>query len=708
MPVIQTYDQRTETPVGGVDGEQSLATPVADAVAREGQEQAQSVLSLKQQLNVTNAKRGDVQLTSGYNDILQNPTTGFFTTMRGEDALRNHDDVLARMKAHRDTIAATLKDPAEQRVFNQQADIQDAAYREQINAYTGAQHRSYQDAVSDSRVDANSRVVMSSGDPTWAKPNLTDPNAPPTPSQIAWEGIKGEVNAKAARAGLGPEYAAQELAQTRSKLLTGIVDAAIPSDAAHAAKLLADYGELIDPVSGAALKQKVALQRDNQVFPGIADAATTPGGGSVPTPNINPPKTGGLTEQATRAALATVAPGFTITSAGRTPGHNAAVGGVPTSRHLISAQAPNGLAYDVVPPSGMTTAQLTAKLKATGQPFAELLDEGDHVHVSWGAPKHGAPVTVAPTTADVDEYGMVPLDVARQRARDAALADDPNMNGNDLHKLDQQTRAVWGMKRSTIMEAHRSNFQSAIAVINAGGTYADLPVDVQAGLLPTQARSLQKISAQGGFPKHDDPVSLAALYAQRSNAPQDFMGSDLSKYATKLTNGSYREMLNAQLELRQNNGQPKPQQERVQNIMAVSKPLLDAAGIDPDAIGIKGNPVKIKQTNAQIGAFQGWMFQAADAWAKGHNGKEPDQGDLQVMAKQGMMMTHVWRGGVGGPESDVHLFETHTGDRYNVTPPPAAAKDITDRWARAHPNSPPLTPNQVGEAYKRGLAHGVY
>lgn len=55
----------------------------------------------------------------------------------------------------------------------------------------------------------------------------------------------------------------------------------------------------------------------------------------------------------------------------RTIGHNAEVGGVADSQHLI------GLALDLVPLSGATTSQLAAAIQRSG---LVAIDEGDHVH----------------------------------------------------------------------------------------------------------------------------------------------------------------------------------------------------------------------------------------------------------------------------------------------------------------------------------------
>jgi hypothetical protein len=75
-----------------------------------------------------------------------------------------------------------------------------------------------------------------------------------------------------------------------------------------------------------------------------------------------------------RAAIARMVPGVTFTSGPRSPARNRAAGGVPTSFHLSNR------AWDLVPPRGMSMAQLADTMRRQG---FRVLDEGDHVHVSW-------------------------------------------------------------------------------------------------------------------------------------------------------------------------------------------------------------------------------------------------------------------------------------------------------------------------------------
>lgn len=70
--------------------------------------------------------------------------------------------------------------------------------------------------------------------------------------------------------------------------------------------------------------------------------------------------------------------GAFITSAARTPEHNAKVGGVKNSYHLTTR---GGRARDIRKSPGMTAAKIRAAMR--GYDIIELIDEGDHFHVAW-------------------------------------------------------------------------------------------------------------------------------------------------------------------------------------------------------------------------------------------------------------------------------------------------------------------------------------
>lgn len=78
--------------------------------------------------------------------------------------------------------------------------------------------------------------------------------------------------------------------------------------------------------------------------------------------------------QEAQSAIQQIVPGVRVTSGARDAANNRRVGGAPGSFHLQDR------ARDLVPPAGMSMAQLAAKMRQAG---FRVLNEGDHIHVSW-------------------------------------------------------------------------------------------------------------------------------------------------------------------------------------------------------------------------------------------------------------------------------------------------------------------------------------
>ena len=74
-----------------------------------------------------------------------------------------------------------------------------------------------------------------------------------------------------------------------------------------------------------------------------------------------------------------------VTSTYRSPAHNRRVGGVSNSYHLSNR------AIDIARRPGVSHWQIAAAYRNAGYSLAESLDEGDHSHFAFGAPKRRAP-----------------------------------------------------------------------------------------------------------------------------------------------------------------------------------------------------------------------------------------------------------------------------------------------------------------------------
>jgi hypothetical protein len=70
-----------------------------------------------------------------------------------------------------------------------------------------------------------------------------------------------------------------------------------------------------------------------------------------------------------------------VTSTYRSPEHNRRVGGVANSYHL------QGKAIDIARRPGVSHSQIASAYRNAGYSLAESLDEGDHSHFAFGAPK---------------------------------------------------------------------------------------------------------------------------------------------------------------------------------------------------------------------------------------------------------------------------------------------------------------------------------
>lgn len=143
-------------------------------------------------------------------------------------------------------------------------------------------------------------------------------------------------------------------------------------------------------------------------------------------------------------SILAVVPGVNVTSGRRSAERNAAVGGAPNSHHLT------GNAYDLTPPPGMTMAQLEQRLRQSGLPFRELINEGDHVHVAWagsglpdGAASSGSPELVRqgsrePEWQDLPDGGQVNIRTGKKEGvpKDARLsATAMNLQNGHLEAL---------------------------------------------------------------------------------------------------------------------------------------------------------------------------------------------------------------------------------------------------------------------------------
>jgi hypothetical protein len=134
-------------------------------------------------------------------------------------------------------------------------------------------------------------------------------------------------------------------------------------------------GNVVDATSGVIGHAPISIK----TAPGeTAQFLQAPDGGQS-APQGQPPALPPLKGFPASADIIRALPGTTITSAERSPAHNAAVGGVPRSYHLT------GQAYDLVPPKGVSMGDYAAQV-AQQFPTLKAINEGDHIHLQPQAP----------------------------------------------------------------------------------------------------------------------------------------------------------------------------------------------------------------------------------------------------------------------------------------------------------------------------------
>lgn len=184
------------------------------------------------------------------------------------------------------------------------------------------------------------------------------------------------------------------------------------------------------------------------------------------------------------------------TSGYRDPAKNAAVGGVEGSYHTRG----EGQALDLTPPPGMTMADLYQRLEGSGLPFAELINEGDHIHIAW---EPGA--EAAPTAADAAQ--PVAADVAAPAIEDGPAPVPPEQRLGQIAEVIRQQNP--GIDEATLFEA------IAATVDLLKGVAPDYRAEMQAGV--RTALQEERLNA-AAVEKEKDRVAREQLQEDRQAA----------------------------------------------------------------------------------------------------------------------------------------------------------------------------------------------
>jgi hypothetical protein len=94
--------------------------------------------------------------------------------------------------------------------------------------------------------------------------------------------------------------------------------------------------------------------------------------------------------------------------------------------------------------------------------------------------------------------------------------------------------------------------EEALAFINEGGKFADLPLKIKNGLKPSTLNSLRSYAEQmaGGGVRRTDPEALIELSELSADDPQKFGEMNLLEYRPKLSDGDFEEFVDLQRKIR--------------------------------------------------------------------------------------------------------------------------------------------------------------
>lgn len=127
----------------------------------------------------------------------------------------------------------------------------------------------------------------------------------------------------------------------------------------------------------------------------------------------------------------------TVTSGYRDPAKNTQVGGVSNSAHLVPGQA-----YDFVP-KGMNMSDATNNLVKSGIPFDQIINEGNHIHVSFAPTMRRQVIGQNQTPMADPNSDFNSLDSQIQAAGSAPAITQPgDPESADMAALDAQIQAA--------------------------------------------------------------------------------------------------------------------------------------------------------------------------------------------------------------------------------------------------------------------------
>jgi hypothetical protein len=554
--------------------------------------------------NKANSDQASIAFATAANGI----ASKYSTTQLGANALPNLQPAVDEIDKARQEARKALTNPMAQSMFD--ADSRRTAFNlvGEMRRHADAQQNQY-------IVKSSQDRIASAGDQMAA-----NPNNPAFESQFL-EISKRESNFQALHAGLdqpGDDTHAKELSlKVQGQYYSEAAKAMAVTDPNAAMDFIRARQGLMDPKSYATTLAglRPAVMANDVAAIGHVAAGSVLGTGVVENVRAD-----------AKGFFNSIVPGVTISSGARTPEHNAAVGGVPNSEHIPG----NGMAYDLVPPAGMSTAQLAAKMQGLGA--HQVIDEGNHVHVGWSE----AQLTASGQFTSTDLASRA--GAAETRAREIAAQKYPGLPLVQ-DEAARNARTFVMQQASAQAQVESDAFQDILGTVQAGqiGDLHSLlsqpgAQDAYNSLRPSQRRAVDgalRVTGNELTPQRQaNIVQVEGMLAQaKAGDPSHFLSTDLA--AIDLPTSARLTYEKAQQDIRQKPGNVDPNAKFLKGVMSSPefKSTLQALKIQP--------PSKTN-SGADYYHFLGAVQAQKEAWDASNPGKVPDaKATMGILARAG-------------------------------------------------------------------------
>lgn len=578
---------------------------VANETGQIGQVLADHSLVMQGLANKADSDTAYVSFVKSGNDL----RTKFVESERGGSALPALPQYQTDMEKARTEAGASLN-PMAKRMYEADSRRLFAGFDAEMSRHAAQQNREYTVASSDAKMDtAANLAVQNAGNPFYL--------------DNAKSAILKESGFQAEYRGLGPDVAKNVLDTRVSKLYSNVIEQLANDDPpsanayfeAHKSEMIGNDIKVMDNYLKRTMQPYIATQ--------IADSVANGSAGGAPLAAVRSDPKGFFSRLAGGEVQ--------VTSTVRTPEHNAAVGGVKNSEH----QEAYGFAVDMTPPAGMTTAQLTAKLKGSNLGAHQILNEGDHVHVGW-AKSAGNPADSIMGAVNLEE--LESRRMAGLKAVDTAV--DQHYGGDPTIKAAAETRfdAMYG-RRYAAMKAQTDGSRDRVIsslIDDPAAAPKDLPSlfasypgaqNDYLSMTPTMQKAVQGELRANANPQMRDMSAAqrqtwAYLDGESKTNPAAFAARNLMGDADTagLPFSTLQQFIRKQNDLKAGKG-IEPNEQRM---MSWAAPFLKDA--------------KIEKTDPEYSKFMSALTQNAKAYYD-INKKYPDEQWVRNQT-QSLMLTH--------------------------------------------------------------------